>query len=505
MKLELDKINPNPKKLEEATEVIGQLIKIIIELKKENDALREQLNNNSSNSSLPPSRDIKKKKKIKTKSGRKRGGQPGHKASQRKMVSADQVDAVINCKPVETCDCGGAIKLKDKVQIHQVFEIPLAKYDVTEYRIYKGYCETCHCKHEGQLPAGVSWKGFGARAQAMVSLLTSKYRLSKRLVQCWFQDVYQMPICLGSVSNVEHTVSQSLKPIHEEVFDAIQTEKVIHVDETGHKESNKSGWAWIASVPQYTYFWLNKSRGKKVAKELIGDHQGRMIVTDRYAAYNYLPSGNHQICWAHLKRDFQKIAERADKPGRIGTALLKTYNQLFIFWKTEYKEELRLSKKQKKRLRYFKNKMLKWLVAGTHCGHDKTARTCDNILGLQHSLWHFFENPAIPPTNNHAERQLRPLVISKKLTFGTQSDRGSRFIERIFTVVNSCKQQGRDVFAFVTEAIQKYFLNEKAPSLAYVLMRVFIKLCQHKIISVLNLNVRQNIFGAVMQSAPNCA
>lgn len=468
MKLELDKINLNPKTPEETTEVIGQLIKIIIELKKENDSLREQLNNNSTNSSLPPSRDIKKKKKIKQKSGRKRGGQPGHQAWQRSKIPSEQVDSIIDCKPAEKCDCGGTIKLKNKIKTHQVFEIPLPKYEVIEYRIYKGSCEACHCKHEGQLPAGMSPKGFGVRAQAMLSLLTSKYRLSKRLVQSWFQDVYQMPICLGSVSNVEHTVSKSLKLIHEEVFARIQTEKVVHVDETGHKEVNRSGWAWIASVPKYTYFMLNKSRGKKVAKEVIGDYHGRLVVTDRYPAYNYLPSENHQICWAHLKRDFQKIAERPDKPGRIGKMLLKAYTQLFGFWKTEYKEELKLSKKQKKRLRYFKNKMLRWLVAGVHCGHGRTSRTCENILELQNSLWHFFENPDIPPTNNHAERQLRPLVISKKLTFGTQSDRGSRFIERIFTVVTSCKQQGRDVLAFVTEAIQRYFLNKKAPSLVSV-------------------------------------
>lgn len=465
MKIELDKINLTPKTPEETAEVIGQLIKIIIELKKENDSLREQLNSNSNNSSLPPSRDTKKKKKIKAKSGRKQGGQPGHKGWQRRIVPPERVDAIVDCKPAELCGCGGTIKLKDKMQIHQVYEIPLPKYEVTEYRIYKGCCESCHRKHEGQLPAGISWKGFGARTQAMLSLLTSKYRLSKRLVQSWFQDVYQMPICLGSVSNVEHTISKSLKSVHEEVFTAIQTAKVVHIDETGHKESNKSGWAWIASEPQYTYFMLNKSRGKKVAKELIGDYHGRMIVTDRYSAYNYLPSEHHQICWAHLKRDFQKISERLDAPGRIGNALLKTYNQLFSFWKTEFKEELKISKKQKKRLRYLKNKMLKWLAAGVHCGHDKTARTCDNILELQHSLWHFFDEKDIPPTNNHAERQLRPLVISKKLTFGTQSNRGSRFIERIFTAVTSCRQQGRDVLGFVTTAIQKYFLGEKAPSL----------------------------------------
>jgi transposase len=465
MEIELDKINLAPKTPEEVAETIGQLLKIIIELKKENDWLREQLNNNSDNSSLPPSRDLKKKKKVTAKSGRKRGGQPGHKGWQRNLLSPEEVDAIVDCKPEEICQCGGAIQLKDRIQIHQVYEIPLPKYEVTEYRIYKGCCNTCHAKHTGQLPTGINWKGFGIRAQAMLSLLTSKYRLSKRLVQSWFQDVYQMPICLGSVSNVEQTISQSLKLIHEEVFSAVQTEKIIHVDETGHKECNRSGWAWIASTPQYTYFMLNKSRGKKVAKEMIGDHQGRVIITDRYSAYNYLPSESHQICWAHLKRDFQKIAERPDKPGRIGNNLLKCYRLLFSFWKTAYKQGPELCKKQAKRLRRFKNRMLRWLVIGTECGHAKTARTCENILTFQHSLWHFFDNHRISPTNNHAERQLRPLVISKKLTFGTQSNRGSRFIERIFTVVTSCKQQGRDVLKFITEAIQNAFSGKKAPSL----------------------------------------
>ena len=463
--MQLDKINLSPKTLEEAAETIGQLVKVIIELKKENDSLREQLNNNSKNSSLPPSRDIKKKKQSKPATGRKQGAQQGHKDWQRNRVPIEEVDTIIDCKPANTCDCGGSIKVKDKTQIHQIFEIPVVKYHVTEYRLHTGCCQSCNRKHHGSLPSGVSKKGFGVRVQAMVSLLTSKYRLSKRLVQMWFKDVYQMPLCLGSVSNIEHTVSQSLKPIHEEIFAAVQAEKVVHVDETGHKEKNKNGWAWIASVPHYTCFMLTRSRGKKVAKELIGNYHGRIMVTDRYPAYNYLPDSNHQICWAHLKRDFQKISERPDKPGRIGKNLLVIYTKTFDFWKNDFKEELRNSKSQKKRLKRLKNHMLRWLVAGTYCGHEKTARTCENILSLQHSLWHFFDNPNVSPTNNHAERQLRPLVISKKLTYGTQSERGSRYIERIFTVVTSCKQQVKDTFGFLTSAVQQYFLGQVAPSL----------------------------------------
>lgn len=127
---------------------------MLLELKKENDLLKEQLNNNSSNSSLPPSRDIKKKKKIKARSGRKQGGQPGHKAHQRIIIPSEQASEIIDCKPVTICNCGGSIKLTGKTHRHQVFEIPIPKYDVIEYRIYKGCCDSCRQNHEGKYLLG---------------------------------------------------------------------------------------------------------------------------------------------------------------------------------------------------------------------------------------------------------------------------------------------------------------------------------------------------------------
>lgn len=468
MQIELDKINLTPKTLEEASETIGQLVKIIIELKKENDSLREQLNNNSSNSSLPPSRDIKKKKKVKVKSGRKRGGQPGHKAHQRMVIPSDQVTAVINCKPMDICACGGSIKLGEKIHKHQVFEIPIPKYEVIEYQIYKGCCDSCHQDHEGKLPAGVTLKGFGPRAHSMISLLTSKYRLSKRLAKNWFHDVYAMPICLGSISNVEHTVSQSLEVVHQEVASAIREEQIVNVDETGHKECHENGWCWLMSTKKYSCFFLRRSRGKNVAKEIIGPLHDRIIITDRYSAYNYLPDKNHQICFAHLKRDFQKISERQGEAGQVGQNLLKAYEKIFCFWKTEFISDLSFTKSQRRRLRYFKNRMLKWLRIGSYSGHAQTMRTCQNILNFSESLWHFFKVADVPPTNNHAEQQLRPLVISKKLTFGTQSERGSRFIERIFTITTTCKQQGRDTLAFIIDAVNKFFMKLHSPSLILI-------------------------------------
>lgn len=454
---DLSTINLKPKNLEEALETIGQLAQLIIELKEENARLKEQLNTNSKNSSLPPSRDLKKKKQTRLKSPRSRGAQPGHKAHQRSLVDIDAVDHVVICTPPKHCECGATLDKTGDFERHQVFELPQPRYDVIEYQLQTSCCKRCRRRYKGALPAGVSRKGFGPRASAMVSLLTSKYRLSKRLVVSWFKDVYQMPICLGSVSNVEHTVSQSLKIAHEDIKAKIQSTRVIHLDETGHKECYQNGWAWIMSTSAHTYFKLERSRGRKIAKALIGAYQDHIYVTDRYSAYNYLPDSHRQLCWAHLKRDFQKISERPGAPGRIGKKLLSAYDKLFRFWKTEYGSDRAFVKYQNKRLRRLKTKLLRHLRDGTRSAHKATARTCSNIWDSLGALWRFFEIPGVPPTNNHAERQLRPLVISKKLTFGTQSERGSRFIERIFSIVATCKQQQHDILPFITKAIQNYF------------------------------------------------
>ena len=271
------------------------------------------------------------------------------------------------------------------------------------------------------------------------------------------KDVYALPISVGSVSNAEERVSHSLEQIYADIKAEIQKAPVIHADETGYKQKNKNGWAWLLASAEFTLFHLDCSRGKKVAMRLLGNLLERIVVSDRYAAYNFISPSRHQVCWAHLKRDFQKISERKEASGAIGRALLKNYEQLFIFWKEQGFKEHYFHKKVRKRLRYLKNKLRKSLIRGTQCSYKMTRRTCQNILDNEQSLWLFFEKPGVPPTNNLAEQQLRPLVISKKLSFGVQSERGARFIERIFSLVMSCKQQDKNPLEWLRTAIESYF------------------------------------------------
>ncbi len=291
---------------------------------------------------------------------------------------------------------------------------------------------------------------------SLIGLLTTKFRLSKRLAVDFFKQTFGLNISLGTISNTEEIVSKSLEPFYTAVEQKIKSAKIVHVDETSHKQKHKNGWAWVMSTLDATLFALRRSRGRKVATNLIGSYFDRTFVTDRYVAYNYLPDTNRQVCWAHLKRDFTKISERKGHIGRIGTQLLKYHNKTFHLWKTEPITRRLQHKKTMQWFRRFQRKMLYFLEAGARCGHKQTENTCKNLLHIRDALWTFWYTD-VPPTNNQAERQLRPLVISKKLTFGTQSDRGSRYIERMFTAVMTCQQQKLGLLNLVLDSVEDFF------------------------------------------------
>ncbi len=457
---ELSNINLRPGTLEECWEVIGQLVQII-------QILQEKLNTNSNNSSLPPSKDFKKSK-PKKRSGRKPGGQPGHPGVTRRLVPVEQVDEVITCPPPDFCeDCHKTLDKMAKIIRHQVYEIPKPCYTITEYQVGHARCSYCQMVYAGVLPKEVGKRGFGTRVHALLGLLTTKFRQSKRQSLALLHDLYGMPMSVGTVSNIEGRVSQSIAPLHQEVGAGVADAPVVNVDETGFKQGNKSAWAWVVASPKWTYFCLDRSRGKKVAKELLKPFERQVIVSDRYGAYHFLPEAKHQICWAHLKRDFTKMAERKGFSGVVGRRLLRCYGQTFAFWKGLQANGFTDHKKTRKRRRYLKNVLTRHLKDGLQCGHAKTARTCDNLLSERSSLWLFLENPLVPATNNLAERQLRPLVIAKKLSFGVQSLRGARFVERTFSVIASCQQQKINILELLQKAFHNHFAGLAPPTLAH--------------------------------------
>lgn len=399
-----------PQTVEEAYRLILMTWEENRTLREENQALRqtvaaleERLRTNSSNSSKPPTSDPpwKKVRPPKEKKGkRSRGGQPGHPGSQHKLAPAEQVDERISCPPEEQCSCGGRVVTDPQAtQVRQVYEIPEVRPHITEYEILAGTCDRCGRAHVGAAPRETPEGMLGPRAMALVAFLSGRYHLSKRDIADFFGEHLGIPLCPATVCATEGRVSGALADAVQEVRDALPQQPVVHLDETGHRVAGQRFWVWVILSTRLVAFAVRKSRGADVAKELLGpDFSGR-AVTDRWSAYTFVDPQHRQLCWAHLFRDFVRIAERGGASAAIGTELGEQAGRLFHAWH-QVGEGGWTHAEFQVQVAPIRREILDILRRGTHVDHPKTQRTCANLLNLQVALFTFVDHEGVPPTKD---------------------------------------------------------------------------------------------------------
>ncbi len=447
--------------------VLSLIVRVQV-LEAEVAALREQLNRNSRNSSQPPSSDgpkVPPKPRRRAKSGRKRGAQPGHPGVSRKLVPIEQVKEDYDVKPDVCRRCEQALEGEDPEPYrHQVTEIPPMVAEVTEYRLHTLTCPECRAETRAELPAGVPQGAFGPHLQAMVSLLSGHYHLSKRDTQGIMDDFFQADVSLGSVPALEQRASKALCEPVEQAREYVKTQPVVNMDETSWRQTNQKAWLWVAATPLVTVFLVRLSRGGKVAREMLGETFQGVVGSDRWSAYNWLITLLRQFCWAHLIRDFQAFVERGGESQSIGKALLAQADLMFEWWYKVRDGTMDRATFQVK-MQPVQRQVAQLLRQGTTCDHSKTAGTCRDIRKREQALWTFVRVEDVEPTNNLAERQVRPGVLWRKNSFGTQSEAGSRFAERIMSVVATLKQQHRNVLGYLTKVCDAANWGKQPPSL----------------------------------------
>lgn len=418
-----------------------------IKLKAENIRLKEKLGLNTNNSSIPSSKELYKiKKNSKKKSGRKAGGQIGHKGHKIAKYDADEIIKV-NLESTK-CECGWEISVSKKPYIHKQVDIPVIKPYVKEYHLARGRCGSCGKRSSSQLPAGVSKDLYGPVIKTIISSLTGFYKNSKREVLNILRDMFNLPISLGSISNNEHRVSTKCKSEYELLESALSYSKILHIDETSHYNKGKLGWCWLFSNKLTSMIKLCESRGKKVLEESVFGVDDNIIISDRYGSYNYFAEANRQVCWSHLSRDFERFANsHYTEVKNLGINLKQISNELFSLKKSLEKKEidillfLRRGRKLRKRNWYYLRN-ISYLSGAPHA-----VRVAKNIMKSEKMMWKFLEDPEnIPLTNNHAERQIRHYVLYRKNSFFTQSERGNRFLERLISLYLTWKQQDLNPF-----------------------------------------------------------
>jgi transposase len=449
-----------PQTLSECHEVITQQAVQLSQLQEQVGVLQERLKLDSTNSSKPPSSNGpgQGNRAQRRASQRKRGAQPGHKGSARAMLDEEQVDQIIDCKPAEVCECGAAMEiLADEPLRHQVFDVPQVKAQVHEYRRYAGRCAGCGKAHRAALPAGVPSGQIGPRALALIGTLGTHYHLTQFKIRDLLARVLGVDFSVGAISQAHGLVAQALKAPLVQISEHVVQAPLKHLDETSYPSEGGSNWAWAVVTPQVALYSLLPSRARYVAHSLIGEQPSGIVVSDRYAVYDYVDVQRRQVCWAHLLRDFNRIGQRPGEAGRIGHRLLGAGYVLFR-WREQGK-----SAAQFEPLRRRIKRLLEQGAAQTQC--KRTAKTCANVLKLWPALWRFLDDKTVPPTNNEAERALRALVLKRKISGPTRSRRGADFIARGFSVYETCRRQGRDLWGFMHEAVIAWIDKTNPPTL----------------------------------------
>src|SRR5215472_16077206 len=445
---------------------VKTLTSLVHTLQEQVRTLQEQLNQTSRNSSRPPSSDPPSHARPpRPRSQRRRGGQPGHPGSTRPLLPVEAVDTVVVLKPKHCRHCHAPLAGEDpKPWRHQVFELPPIKPVVTEYQWHQLVCAGCGEVTRAPWPEGVPSGTYGPRVQATVALYTGAYRLSKRLTQQVMDEVFGVPVSVGTISQVERATTAAVATPVEEARTYVHEQAVAHLDETSWRQGDKRAWLWVAVTSWVTVFVVRMSRGGQVARELLGETFAGILVTDRYSAYNWYPVRWRQLCWAHLLRDFAAMRGRGGRSEEIGDTLLAQAHQMFTWWHRVREGTLKRST-FRSYMTPLRREVERLLEAGSRCGVPKTAGTCRDILKRREALWTFVQVAGVEPTNNTAERSIRPGVLWRKGSFGTQSAEGSRFVESMLTVVATLKQQQRNVLEYLTAACEAALRGEAAPSL----------------------------------------
>jgi transposase len=429
-------------------------------------ALQAQLTQTSQNAARPPSSDPPQSvRPRRPRSHRRRGGQPGHPGHTRTLIPVEDVKEIVVLKPAQCPHCQTPFSGEDPTPWrHQVMEIPPLRPLITEYQWHQLVCAVCGEATRVSWPAGVPSGTYGPRVQATVALCTGAYRLSKRTTQQAMEEVFGVPMSVGTISQLEQAPTVALAAPVEEARTFVHAQAVTHLDETSWRQGGKRAWLWVAVASWVTVFLVRLSRGGQVARERLGERFTGILVTDRYSAYNWYPVRWRQLCWAHLLRDFEAMRARGGASEAIGEALLVQAHQMFTWWHRVREGTLKRST-FRSYMSPLRREVERLLEAGRRCGVPKTAGTCRDILKRREALWTFVQVDGVEPTNNTAERSLRPGVLWRKGSGGTQSAAGSRFVESMLTVVSTLKQQQRNVLAYLTAVCEATLRGEAAPSL----------------------------------------
>jgi transposase len=433
--------------------------------------LLAKLNTNASNSSTPPSANplgakapVKKKK-----AKRQRGGQPGHPPHLKQLFPAARVTRTEIIVPEICAGCQAplprAVSPNDPApKRFQTVELPPIAVEVVEYQAQARTCPCCGVVTQATIPATIRAHSVGPRLTATLSYFSGCHGVSKRGVEEIAETVLGVPIALGTVANLEKEVCAALEPAHQEALEAVRRADVKFADETSWKLWGKLCWLWAAATAGVAAFVIHAQRGQKGLAALLGDDLEGIVHSDRWHVYLQVPAERRQLCWAHLKRDFQKIVDGGGPSVFVGRRGLRIVRALFAAWRAFQAGTITRSRLQEL-LAPLERRLSKTLLEGALGSDACVAKFCVNLIHLELALWTFAKVEGVEPTNNFMERLVRLAVLWRRRSFGCNSESGCRFVERILTVIQTCRLNDNNPLEYLAHAVHACRIGHPSPKL----------------------------------------
>lgn len=462
---------PKARTLDEAQHLIDELWELLVDKER-------QVNRNSRNSSQPPSQDGpsgsaggKKQASSSSKqpgTTKKPGAQKAHQGHRRQLLPVSRADTVHRHYCPTQCACGGSvIAHKEATYRHQIFDVPtVIRFRMEEHQLFHGHCEQCGQRHKAALPDTVSPTQMGPNLLALVSALAGHYHLSISLTRELINDLFGLTFSVGAYSQAQGQVSPMLTRTHQALHQAVSQEPLQHADETRHQRGKEKRWMWLLTSQRFAYFMTHYSRSKKAGRRLLDKRNPlSVLVTDHYSVYTALvDSSVHQLCWAHVLRNLNEMAESPGYTGQVGQRLVGV--ALLVFRTQHRFEQGRLSfhhyQHRMRRLRVAFRQSLekgKGVPIGRHAGR------CEHILNAEALYWTFLRYKEIPLTNNEAERRIRSYVLWRKGSYGVRSHRGELFRQRILSFSATCRLQRKPLLASLQKVVQAVIGRKDYPDL----------------------------------------
>jgi transposase len=402
-------------------------------------------------------------------SGKKAGGQPDHPPHLKKLLPIERVTRIVPYVPTQ-CECCQT-KLSAEAEghdpeptRHQVAELPVLRAQITEHQGHYRTCPQCQHVTHVPIPAEVRGESVGPGLSALMSYLVGTHHVSKRGVEEIVEEVFEVPISLGKVSALEQEMSEALKPAFDEAVAHVRAAPSKHVDETGWKKAGMKRWLWAAATQAVAVFLIHARRNLLALQTLLGETILGYVHSDRWKAYNEIPLEQRQLCWAHLRRNFEKWLERGELGKATAETFLSIHDEVFKAWHLFRGGGCDRDGLMKK-VAPLTVVLREMLVLVSKSKEAKLARLCASLLELEPALWTFVTEDGVEPTNNHGERVQRLAVLWRKCCFGCHSEAGCRFAERLLTVVQTLRLQKRSVLRYLTHALQSHRDGQPAPQL----------------------------------------